>query len=166
MIPMIDLLMVTVSFLLITAVWVRSSRMDSSAQAPGNAETPPCEEGGCKAEPKLHVMSSDPTKFVLAWKEGTTTVRSIDVPREQHASRGTMRFPTLAERVAAEWRDTGRHRDSSDRRFDQAVVHASNEMPYGELVAVMDAVAMPKRALSVAGKAERTSAFEITFATD
>ena len=35
MIPMIDLLMVTISFLLITAVWVNSSRLESSANVPG-----------------------------------------------------------------------------------------------------------------------------------
>ena len=42
MIPMIDLLMVTVSFLLITAVWVQSSRIDANANVPGQAsDTPP-----------------------------------------------------------------------------------------------------------------------------
>ena len=35
MIPMIDLLMVTISFLLITAVWTHLARIDADAQVPG-----------------------------------------------------------------------------------------------------------------------------------
>jgi len=35
MIPFIDLLMVTVAFLLITAVWVTNSRINANAQIPG-----------------------------------------------------------------------------------------------------------------------------------
>ena len=35
MIPMIDLLMVTIAFLLITAVWSHMSRINADAQVPG-----------------------------------------------------------------------------------------------------------------------------------
>src|ERR1700754_3214740 len=82
MIPMIDLLMVTISFLLITAVWVHSQRLAADAQVPGSVVTPPC-EGDCKEEAKLHVETSDPTKFVLAWKKGRTVLRSTEVPRQR-----------------------------------------------------------------------------------
>jgi biopolymer transport protein ExbD len=72
MIPMIDLLMVTISFLLITAVWVQSSRIDANANVPGPvSETPPCTDAAgspCKPEARLHVQSSDPSKYVLVWK--------------------------------------------------------------------------------------------------
>jgi len=169
MIPMIDLLMVTISFLLITAVWVQSSRLDANANVPGPTESPPCSEGEpsspCKPEPRLHVLSNDPSKFVLAWKEGATTVRSVEVPREARTG-SRAAFPALAARVAEEWRTSGAHRDASDRRFDRAVVHASNDMPYGEIVAVMDAVAKPQRTFATGDKVVQTSAFETTFATD
>src|SRR6185369_13571442 len=79
MIPMIDLLMVTISFLLITAVWVHSQRMDADALVPGRP-TEPCND--CKEEARLHVETSDPAKFVLAWKQGRTVLRTVDVPRE------------------------------------------------------------------------------------
>ena len=86
MIPMIDLLMVTISFLLITAVWVQSSRIDANANVPGPAtETPPCSDPSgqpCKPEARLHVQTTDPTKFLLVWKEGPTVVRTAEVPRE------------------------------------------------------------------------------------
>src|SRR5689334_24285351 len=79
MVPMIDLLMVTISFLLITAVWTQSSRLDANANVPGPSTAPPCEEAGCKPEARLHVQTTDPTKFVLVWKEGSTVVRTAEV---------------------------------------------------------------------------------------
>jgi biopolymer transport protein ExbD len=163
MIPMIDLLMVTISFLLITAVWVHQGRMDASAQVPGPNTTPPCEGAECKPEARLHVDTKDPGKFVLVWKEGTTVVRQMDVPRDaQKLAKGNVAFPALASKVSEEWKSSGVHRDATDAKYDHAVVHASNDMPYKELIAVMDAVAQPKRTV---GK-NQTSAFEITFATD
>jgi biopolymer transport protein ExbD len=165
MIPMIDLLLVTISFLLITAVWVNMSRMDATAQVPGPSTTPPCEDAACKPEAKLHVDTQDPSKFVLAWKEGGTVVRSMDVPRDAiEGAKGALAYPTLAARVADEWKAGGRHRDASDARFDRAVVHASNDMPYRDLIAVMDAVAQAKRPVARAGKTSEAPAFEITFA--
>lgn len=164
MIPMIDLLMVTISFLLITAVWVQSSRMDANAQVPG-PQGLPCEDNkDCKPEPRLHVQTTDPSKFVLVWKEGQTVVSSTEVPRQatrvSYGKEGktAVAYPLLAERIADEWKRSGLHRDPTDRKYDQAVVHTGNDMPYGEIVAVMDAIAKPKRGAS--------SAFELTFATD
>lgn len=167
MIPMIDLLMVTISFLLITAVWVHMSRIDANANVPGSSVTPPCEGADCRPEAKLHVDARDPEKFTLAWKEGTTVVRSVDVPRDASArGRAAVAFPGLAAKIAEEWRAAGMHKDPTDHRFDKAVVHTGNEAHYAEIVAVMDAVAKAKRSFSAAGKTSQTNAFEITFATD
>ncbi len=176
MIPMIDLLMVTVSFLLITAVWTTSSRIDANANVPGPAtEEPPCTDPSgapCKPEARLHVQTTDPTKFLLVWKEGVTVVRTAEVPREASRTKigrdgkTIVTFPALAARINEEWKTAGVHRDASDKKFDKAVVHAGNDMPYGEIVAVMDAVAQPKRAFAAGGHNSQTSAFEMTFATD
>ena len=178
MIPMIDLLMVTISFLLITAVWVQSSRIDASANVPGTDSSPPCEDmtdPKCKPDVKLHVQTADPSKFVLVWKEGATVVRSADVPREATRQRvgkdgktTIVTFPALAARIGAEWKAAGVHKDPTDKRFDKAVVHTGNDMPYGEIVAVMDAVAQPKRSFAAmpGSKPAPASAFEMTFATD
>jgi biopolymer transport protein ExbD len=151
MIPMIDLLMVTISFLLITAVWVQSSRIDANANVPGPAvDTPPCENGDakCKPEPRLHVQTTDPTKFLLVWKEGVTVVRTAEVPREASRTKigkdgkTIVAFPALAARISEEWKSAGLHRDATDKRFDKAVVKAVYEMPYVEIVAVMVAVSL------------------------
>jgi biopolymer transport protein ExbD len=167
MIPMIDLLMVTISFLLITAVWVHMSRLDANANVPGSSTTPPCEGAECPKDAKLHVDAKDPTKFTLTWKEGSTVIRTVDVPRDASGrARGAVAFPGLAAKVSEEWRSTGIHKDASDRKFDQAVVHTGNETKYAEIVAVMDAVAKAKRPYAANGKTTQASAFEITFATD
>jgi biopolymer transport protein ExbD len=177
MIPMIDLLMVTISFLLITAVWVQSSRIDANANVPGPATAdPPCSDAAgkpCKTEARLHVQTTDPSTFVLVWKEGVTVVRTAEVPREASRQRigkdgkTVVTFPALATRIDEEWKASGLHRDPTDKQFDKAVVHAGNDMPYGEIVAVMDAVSQPKRSIGTTpGHAAQTAAFEMTFATD
>src|SRR5579859_7325593 len=80
MIPMIDLLMVTISFLLITAVWTHMARINADAQVPG----PPREVEPDKVEPEkqLHVEMRQPDKFVLIWKQAGTVISTIDVPRK------------------------------------------------------------------------------------
>lgn len=163
MIPMIDLLMVTVSFLLITAVWSHSQRLDANAQVPGQTtETPPCGTD-CKEETKLHVETSDPAKFVLSWKQGRTVVRSTEIARETKKKNG---FPSLAAKVSEEWKAAGAHQTAADPQFDRAVVHATNDMPYSELIAVMDAINQPKREYVTGDKRVATNAFEVTFAAD
>lgn len=165
MIPMIDLLMVTISFLLITAVWVHSQRLVADANVPGSSVEPPCAGAECKEDPKLHVETSDPAKYTLAWKQGRTVLRSVDVPRETK-QRGGIALPNLAAKVKEEWRVSGAHKDSTDRKFDRAVVHAPNDMPYAELIAVMDAVSQPKRGFTNGQKNVETNAFDVTFAID
>jgi biopolymer transport protein ExbD len=175
MIPMIDLLMVTISFLLITAVWVQSSRIDANANVPGIDNSPPCTDaagGPCKPEARLHVQTTDPAKFLLVWKEGPTVVRTAEVPREPtrvsygRDGKTSVSFPALAARISEEWRSAGVHRDPTDKKFDHAVVHAGNDMPYGEIIAVMDAVSKPQRGVMQSGRTEKAPAFEMTFATD
>lgn len=164
MIPMIDLLMVTISFLLITAVWVHSQRMDADAQVPGPATTdPPCTD--CKEDAKLHVETSDPTKFVLAWKQGRTVVKSTEIPRGERAKSGPA-YPDLAAKIRDEWAQTGVHRDATDTKFDKAVVHATNDMAYSDLIGVMDAVSQPKRGYKSGSGVMQTNAFDVTFASD
>src|SRR5271166_6208368 len=76
MIPMIDLLMVTISFLLITAVWTHMSRVNANAMVPGPlTEVPPTPS---RPDKQLHVMMRSEEKFVLVWKEGSVVVDSID----------------------------------------------------------------------------------------
>ncbi|WP_146651176.1 ExbD/TolR family protein [Labilithrix luteola] len=168
MIPFIDLLMVTISFLLITAVWSHMARINADAQVPG----PPREVEPDKVEPEkqLHVEMRSPDKFVLIWKQGGTVVSTVDVPRKDNlVVRGgakSIKYPELAQKIEQEWKSVGGHRDASDKKFDQAVLHTDNETPYVYLIGVIDAIYAPHRAFSAGGKTEQVPAFNVTFAVN
>lgn len=168
MIPMIDLLMVTISFLLITAVWTHMARINADAQVPG----PPREVEPEKVEPEkqLHVEMRAPDKFTLVWKQSGTVISTVDVPRKDNLvvrdGKKSIRFPELAAKIESEWKTVGSHRDPSDKKFDQAILHTDNETPYVYLVGVIDAIYQPHRPLNVAGKAEQVPAFNVTFAVN
>jgi hypothetical protein len=68
--------------------------------------------------------------------------------------------------VSTEWNGSGLHREATDKKLDRAVVHAPNDMPYSELIAVMDAVSQPKRKYAVGQSVAQTNAFDVTFAVD
>jgi biopolymer transport protein ExbD len=154
MVPMIDLMVCCISFLLITAVWSHMARIDSSALAPGG--TLPMRH----PDKTLHVDARSDDKFTLTWKQGSTVISTLDVPRVEV----DRRFPDLASTVAAEWRVNGSHRDPSDRELDQAVLHTGDRAPFGDIVAIIDAVHAPKRVTRTGFTAP--AAFNVTFATD
>ena len=168
MIPMIDLLMVTISFLLITAVWTHMARLDSNAQVPGSTRDDPAP---VHPEKRLDVEMRAPDKFVLAWKEGNTTVESIEIPRDEvlvrQGSVEVVRFPGLASKIESEWKAKGQHTNPTDPRLDQAVLHTDDKTEFRYLVGVMDAIYQTHRQVDRAGgKADRVSAFNLTFAVD
>jgi biopolymer transport protein ExbD len=169
MIPFIDLLMVTISFLLITAVWTHMARINADAQVPG----PPREvEPDEKREPEkqLHVEMRSPDKFTLIWKQAGTVISTVDVPRKDNVimkeGKKTVRYPELAAKIEQEWKTVGSHRDPSDKKFDQAVLHTDNETQYVYLIGVIDAIYQPHRPFNIGGKAEQVPAFNVTFAVN
>ena len=168
MIPMIDLLMATISFLLLSAVWTHMSRIDVDAQvpAPPRAEAP----ADPPIERQLHVILQGQEKFVLAWKHGDTTVDSVDVPRDEVLQRDgettVVRFPELAARVESEWRAKGQHANPADTRLDQAVLHTDGATEFKYLVGVIDAVYQTHRDVRVGPKVERRHAVNVTVAVD
>ena len=168
MIPMIDLLMVTIAFLLITAVWTHMARINADAQVPG----PPRPDVEDKVEPEktLHVEMRSPEKFVLVWKQAGTVINTIDVPRKDNVVKeGAVkiaRFPDLAAKIESEWKTVGAHRDASDKKFDQAMLHTDNETPYMFMIGVIDAIYQAHRPYAVGGKPMDVPAFNVTFAVN
>ena len=166
LIPMIDLLVCIVSFLLITAVWSQMARVNADAQVPGPPD-PDKELDPTPPEKMLHVEMRDEEKFTLIWKQGATVVNTIDVSRKAvdvSGSEGVVRFPDLATKIAEEWKLNGSHRDASDKKLDQAVLHTDNRTPFREVIAVIDAIYTPKREL--AGANEPVPAFNVTFSVN
>ena len=167
MIPMIDLLVCCIAFLLITAVWSHMSRMNADAQVPG----PPNPDKPIETQPPdkmLHVQMEQEDKFTLVWKQGPTVVNSIDVPRHavevRDGANVTARYPDLASKIQEEWKANGSHRDASDKKMDQAVLHTDNKTPFKDIVAVIDAIYAPKRELG--GEGKPVPAFNVTFSVN
>ncbi|AGP39883.1 ExbD/TolR family protein [Sorangium cellulosum] len=165
MIPFIDLLMVTIAFLLITAVWVSSSRLKTSAEAPAAAG---CGEE-CQKEPlkTMHVHVGE-DRFNLVWKQGGTVLSEVSVPKHAveigAAGASAIRYRELGDAIQREWERSGEHRAPSDRRADQAVLHSDDKTPFRELVAVLDAINAPRRTVLLDdGRSIEMPAFLATF---
>jgi biopolymer transport protein ExbD len=163
MIPFIDLLMVTISFLLITAVWVTSSRIKADAQVPG---PPGCgEECKPQVERVLHVMVNE-GDFGLVWKREGTVLSEVHVPRAAGGDKAgdAVRYPELAQAIQKDWAQYHEHFDPNDRKQDVAVLHSDNRTPFRELVAVMDAINGTRREIKGTDGAGRSiAAFNPTF---
>jgi len=169
MIPMIDLLMVTISFLLITAVWTHMARINADAQVPGPPR-PDVEQTPIEPEKQLNVEMSAPDKFVLIWKQGATTVDSLDVPRKDviitEGNVDVVRFPDLAEKVESEWKAKGQHSNPTDLKLDQAILHTDNKTEFKFIIGVIDAIYQVHRDMLLGSKTEKVPAFNITFAVN
>jgi biopolymer transport protein ExbD len=161
MIPFIDLLMCTIAFLLITAVWVTNSRLNADAQVPG----PPSADPPTIVTPEkvlnVHIGETD---FGLVWKQGATVVSEVRVPKSSSEGQDIVRYPDLAKRIETEWQANANHRDPSDKKLDQAILHADNRAPFKEVVAVLDALYATRRVVKLEGGDKEVSAFNMTFA--
>src|SRR5262245_35212690 len=102
MIPFIDLLMCTIAFLLITAVWVTNSRINADAQVPGPPNpNQPVDPQTPEKVLHLHVGENE---FGLVWKAGATVVSENKVnkqPVEIDSGTGgkVIRYPELAKKI-------------------------------------------------------------------
>lgn len=164
MIPMIDLLVGCIAFLLITAVWSHLSRLPADAQVPGSTEEIISPR---PVEKVLHVEMRQEDTFQLSWKQGSTVIAAASVPRHavevSEGSTGAIRYPDLATRLVEEWQANGSHRDPSDKQKDQVVFHAGDRATFKDMIAVMDAIAMPKRK---AGDGRSIQAFNLSLSKD
>lgn len=158
-VPMVDLMMVTISFLLITAVWSHMARLDATTAVPSSDPAPPVEND---AKPKTLEVEAKPDRFVVSWKRGGQVIETTDVAIEDgKRAPGAVRYPALAAKIAETWRTAGEHRDPSDHTFDRAVLKVHDQMPYGDVVGVMDAVQATHRSVARAGKLADAPAFEL-----
>jgi hypothetical protein len=118
-------------------------------------------------EKVLHVEMRKDDAFELSWKQGPTVISAASVPRHAVEVKGgdasAIRYPDLATRMVEEWRANGSHRDPSDKERDQVVLHAGDRALFKEMIAVMDAIAMPKRDTS---DGQPTQAFNLSLSKD
>jgi biopolymer transport protein ExbD len=152
LVPFIDFMICLVAFLIVTAVWTQASRINATGRAPGDLL-------GLPPEPtkELHV-STTANGFDLRWQQGKTVLETQHVPRVPTLVGAEERFPALNEAITREWQAQGVHRGASDRQLDRAVLHVPNDLPFSEMVAVLDALHAPRRG--------NASAFEVALATN
>jgi biopolymer transport protein ExbD len=74
-----------------------------------------------------------------------------------------VRFPDLAKKIEEEWKQQGGHRDPSDKKFDQCILHSDNRTPFREIIAVLDALYSPKRDVKLANETKKLPVFNMTF---
>jgi biopolymer transport protein ExbD len=166
MIPFIDLLMCTIAFLLITAVWVTNSRINADAQVPGPPD-PQKELQPQTPEKVLHLHVGE-NEFSLVWKQGATVVSENKVPKtpvEIDSGTGSkvIRFPDLAKKIEEEWKAQRNHFDAADKKLDQCTLYSDNRTPFRELVGVIDALYAPKREMKLGSETKKVPVFNMTF---
>ena len=161
LVPMIDLFVVCVSFLLITAVWSQLGRIEANAKVPGSSEEPITD---VPPEKVLTVQMQQDDRFVLVWKSGSTVHATSEVPRKavkvETGEDSQVRYPDLANAISEQWQKLGTHQNPDDKKQDQAVLSVDNRTPFSEVVAVIDAIYTPKRPFQDA----EVNAFNVTFA--
>ncbi|HVK71069.1 MAG TPA: biopolymer transporter ExbD, partial [Polyangium sp.] len=148
MVPFIDLLMCTIAFLLITAVWVTNSRINADAQVPGPPSADPITVVVPEKVLNVHIGETD---FALVWKQGATVVSEVRIPKASQEAGEFVKYPDLAKKLDAEWQANANHRDPSDKKLDQAILHTDNRTPFKEIVAVLDALYATKRTVKLEG---------------
>jgi biopolymer transport protein ExbD len=130
MVPMIDLMMVTVSFLLLTAVWTHSARLDSTTKVPGGSDPSPPRESA-----RLHVdIPQGEAPFRLTVRRGQSVVDQAELQRSER--------DTLGDKLQAMQKSHPADFTGDDGRT--VVVHTENDLRYGDMIAVMDAIESPK----------------------
>jgi biopolymer transport protein ExbD len=164
MIPFIDLLMVTIAFLLITAVWVTNSRINADAQVPGPPD--PNKELTPQTPEKVLNLHIGENEFGLVWKQGATVVSEVKLAKTpveiKDGDRTIVRYPDLAKKIEQEWQQNGGHRDPSDKKLDQCILHSDNRAPFREIIAVLDAIYAPKREMRLP-EPKQVPVFNMTF---
>ncbi len=161
MIPFIDLLFVTIAFLLITAVWVQAKQISSNAVVPG-------ERGPTNARVTrdLEVAVRD-ASFELTWREGATVVVTQSVPRKASLIEGQPTYPDLAKELGDEWQ---KHAsipvDCRSGCQTRAVLRTDDRLPFSEIVAVLDALAQKQHEATLPdGRKLIIPAFNTTFSS-
>ncbi len=162
LIPFIDFLLCLVMFLLVTAVWNHMARIEANANVPGPPKPTPPEE--IPKEKELHVSMQGDRLFQLKWKEGTTVINTIDVPRKPVEVGDDVTYPDLAEKITKEWQANGSHKSAADKKIDRAILHTDNSTEFMHVVAVLDAIYAPERDYNIGGgQVEKIPAFQVTF---
>ncbi|MFT3775405.1 MAG: hypothetical protein QM820_59420 [Minicystis sp.] len=146
----------------------RLARLDADAQVPGPPSSIPPTPATVKAENVLHLRVGEDA-FDLVWKQGARVVSESRIPMtavetDMESGSRLVRYPDLVRELEAGWKQHGQHRAPADQKLDQATVYSDNRAPFRRLVAAIDAIRTPKRALVLDRRTWMTPVFNVTFA--
>ena len=79
------------------------------------------------------------------------------------SARGDRHYPDLARFLESSFRAHGTHREPSDPELDEAVLHVQNSASYADVIAVLEALRAPQRAVP---GGQQASVFALSFAAD
>jgi hypothetical protein len=166
MIPMIDLLVVTIGYLLLTAVYAHYPRLEASARVPGTGAEP-CTEN-CKVR-ELHLDMGRPDALVFTWKENGAAVSTRSIPKDAKTTevRGqkVVRFEGLRDALEGEWKEHGAHQTPDDRAFDHLIIATGDDTAFAAIAAAMDAAHGVVRPLRLGEKTATVPAMTVSLAT-
>ena len=126
----------------------RVQRLDVGTIVPGPPGVPASTPGA-----RLVVVVR-PSKLVLEWRQGEAIVSTTAVASVRDLSDRVRRDSAQYAAV---------HRESADKAFDQATVYVGDDVDYGELVAVVDAIRQTAREIEVGEAKERVPAIDVNF---
>lgn len=163
LIPMIDLFICCISFLLITAVWSQMARINANAQVPGPPDDTK-ERENVEPEKMLTIEMKADDKFTLIWKSGATVHATSEVPKKavdfsQGGGVVQKRYPDLAKEIENQCKQYCSHKNDDDKKLDQAILSVDNRTPFSDIIAVIDAVYASKRKF----KGLEINQFNVTF---
>ncbi|MGC4087410.1 MAG: biopolymer transporter ExbD [Polyangiaceae bacterium] len=160
LLPFIDFMLCLVAFLMLTAEWSHMGRLQALGSGPSDDQVQPT------SKKMLHLTVNKDT-FDLAWRDGSTVVETQQVPRKAtFTAEHEPHYQDLATSLKASWAAHGVHRAPSDTAQDHAVLHTSNSLDFGEVAAVMDALAAPTRRFQQGAREAQIPAFAVSFASD
>jgi hypothetical protein len=159
MIPFIDLLMVTVSFLLITAVWSSMARLETHATAPSTVGKAPN-----KDEPTVLQVRAKDGRFVLEWQTGTKVEEIGEVPMIATTDGRYLELEDAVKKAFVVGQSVHHLQGNlltEDEFFEPnaAVLHVDARLPLRNVTGMIDAISTPQRSV---GKTH-VAAFAVTF---
>ncbi|HET7538816.1 MAG TPA: hypothetical protein VFK05_03065 [Polyangiaceae bacterium] len=121
----------------------------------------PDSQGSRRVRKELHVSVAPRDQYLLTWREGdtVTSMPYKELFASPPADLDLRAF--LAQKIDEEWLANGEHRSASDPKKDIAVLHLDDALTLEELLVVTNALAAPKRKLTVDGKVVDGSAFDL-----
>jgi biopolymer transport protein ExbD len=150
MVPFIDLLMVTISFLLITAVWSAMARLNVNAEVPSKSN----ETRNKEPTAVLHVYVKDGDQsFKLEFQKGTRVETFADVKMTETDGKfvdledairraykvGKVQWGLHYEKFGGSGADTEKTTHGA-AGLNLCILHVDNALPYSQIVKVLDAI--------------------------